>query len=364
MLARLLLIVIGFFLPCIALQAALQLPNSEKIQAEMDLLVDTSVLPAQKLLNKADKAVRRGVKSHDKGKYLKAISYFDKAIDLSPLNSIAYYEKANSQAALNQLAEAYSNVVRALVLAPGMEAAHVMKASLLDDSGDAGGAIIAWDKLLLIHPESFMAWLNKGITHLKIKDYRVAENAFRQATRLEAEHPSPYYFLFVSSAMQDFHYDEIKYIGQYLEVAGQDSRRSIVEQRHKELTANTVYVNPKAEYPELEMLKQTLRMIWFTTLHRETYPDERGYKRSLKEECYVAEKLISFWILHRQDLGDIEYLAELKAMQDNNYLEAYFYLQLVDVIGDVDLAWGQENQALITAFEAWNNIRQQHTADN
>src|SRR5690606_16012841 len=134
------------------------------------------------------------------------------------------------------------------------------------------------DRLLSVDPKSFMAWLNKGITRLKQKNYPEAEDSLKKAVELDPKHPSPYYFLFVSSAMQGYNYDEELYIKKFLEVGQHDYRHEIVENRLKELQDKTIYIPEGSEEPSLDIVEQLVRLAWRQNKHRESYPEARGYR--------------------------------------------------------------------------------------
>jgi tetratricopeptide (TPR) repeat protein len=83
--------------------------------------------------------------------------------------------------AMGEAVEALENTIRSIALNPKMEHAYVMKGSLEDDLGFPTRALRTYDRLLEINPDSYMAWLNKGITLIKQRRHAEAEAAFHRA---------------------------------------------------------------------------------------------------------------------------------------------------------------------------------------
>lgn len=336
-----------------AIFGAITLPDMQPIYDEMDALVDGTPQVSKKNAKASDKYVDKGIKAHDKKNYKKAVSLYQKALKKNPLNSRAYYELSMTQYHMGQLQEAYKSAARANALAPGFEGPYIIIASIEDDGGYPDLSIKTLDRLISVDPKSFMAWLNKGITLLKQKDYPAAEECMKKAAELDDKHPSPYYFLFVSSAMQGYNYDEERYIKQFLEVGQNDHRRTIVENRLKELQDKTVYLPEDSEEPSLDLMEQLVRLNWRLEKHRESYPTARGYRPSLKEERAVAETLLAFADEKANEIGKQPKLEELRELVRAGLLDAHNYLLLKDRLGPEDLKWGEENKSKISAYQKW-----------
>jgi tetratricopeptide (TPR) repeat protein len=343
----LLIIALCFYGPLFAAS----LPDKQPIYTEMDAVVDSTPNISEKDAKAADKLIEKGIKEHDKQKYEKAIDLYKQALAKNPLSSIGYYELSMTQYSLQQLEEAYKNAVRAEALNPNLEGAYIIIANIEDDAGFPDKAIQTYDRLISIEPKSFMAWLNKGITLLKTEKFSAAEECFKKASELDGRHPSPYYFLMLSSSMQGYSYDEEMYIEKFLEVGKNDRRLPIVESRKKELKASNIYLeeNPSS----FDLFEQLLRLTWRQTKHRESYPAERGYRRSLKEERDVAETMITYADENKDELVDRADIDRLKLIAAAGLLDARNYLLLKEHLGTEDLAWGAKNMDKIHAYEEW-----------
>ena len=339
--------------------AAIDLPSEKSIQEKMDALIDRAPLFNDSDIKYAEKQVQKGVKHHAKGRFEKAIQYYYRAIDRVPLFGGAYYELALSQYSLKRYTAAYTNIVRALVMNPGSEIAHIVKASILDDAGYPEQAISLLNRLVSIHPEGFLARLNLGISQLKQARFSEAEQSFLAAREIEPENPSIYYFLFICVSQQGFNYDEERWINRFLKLApATDLRRELLKRRLEALQSKTVYLDPESLFPELDLIEAVARRQWALTKHREAYPDERGYKPSLAEEMEIAQLLLSFAEENQFNYTLHESLLLIKKMHSLGFLKAYFYFTLREQLGQQDLTWAQQNQALIEQYLAWDQTQE------
>ena len=330
--------------------------DENAIYAEIDALVDKSSGVSEKDLQSSVQLIHKGISHHDKGDFIQAIKYYDKALKKDPLSASAYYEKSMSYYALQDYEQAYINAIKTLAIYPGAEEAYIMKANILDDTGKPYAAIEAYDKLIEVNPNSFMALLNKGITALKIKKYTIAETAFVRANKLDANHPSPYYFLFLTSYFQGYNYDEEKYIAKFLNVAEDKNRIRNAQARQEEIKRETFFIDV-TQKSKVILLSQMKRAIWRESLHRENYPSERGYKPSIQEEVDIANTLLTYWNESGDDVKnktDLLILEELKQLKDFGFLEAKAYVDLEQQLGEDDLIWGANNFDAIKQYRAWN----------
>ncbi len=338
-----------------SVQAVVRLPDPAEVQAEMDQLIDESVGVSAKAEKASEKLVKKGIKLHEKGKYEAAIKAFKKALLKDPLSVLAYYELAVSYYAADDLPRAYRNAIKTLVLHPGLEHAYIIKNSVLDDAGYPEQALKEWDKLLDINPKSFMGMLNKGVTLLKMKEYEQGEAVLINASQLDPQHPSPYYYLMLTCSVQGFNYDEERYGKQFLEVAENGPRRESVTARVKELNDLKVYVPNHAEPTKLFVLREIIRLAWRKAKHRENYPQARGYQPSLKEEQQIVDSMIEYAAENADKLTEKEhaYIAELKELVQQGHIEARNFILLKSELGQVDLAWGDTHQDEINAYLDW-----------
>lgn len=336
-------------------EAKVELPSEQSIQKKMDALIDGAPFFDDRAIKYAEKQVLKGVKHHSRGRYRKAIQYYRRALDRVPLFGSAYYELALAHYSLKQYSAAYSNVVRALVMEPGSEMAHIVKASILDDAGYHDSAIELLKRLVDINPEGYLARLNLGITQLKQGRFAQAEQSFMEASEVDPSNPSSFYFLFICGSQQGFNYDEEKWINQFLEVAAKDDfRRQLVIKRLEELTSKAIYIDPESRFPQLDLIENMARRKWATKKHRETYPNERGYKPSLAEEMNVAEILMGFANQRSsEEFNRSERIKMLRKLHALGYLKAFFYLMLREQLGEKDLHWGERNQQIIDNFLVW-----------
>ncbi len=331
--------------------------DKETIYQEIDALVDSTPTIEEKQFKTSEKLIGKGIKQHDKGNYDKAITLYSKALKKNPLSALSHYELSMSYYAKRELREAYIATLKAIALDPGMEHAYIMQANILDDNGNPEAALTVYDRLLDINPNSFMALLNKGITFLKQEKFTAAESTFLQANEMHPSHPSPLYFLVVVNNMRGFSYDEEKFIGMYLEVAGTDHRRKIIESRREELSANAISITSGQELSTALLVAKVGRRSWRKEKHRTAYPNERGYRPSLKEERDVADLVLAMYDEQNEEqsfsASDIEKISTIKKLMENGFFEAKVYLDLQEYLGEDDHNWAQENKKILSDFESW-----------
>ena len=331
------------------------LPDEKAIVAEMDKLVDNSAAVPEKRQKQAIKYIRKGIKYHDKGDFKRAIKQYKKAIDKDPLNSTAYYELSMSQYSARELEAAYESSIRAIALNPTNEGAYIMKASILDDSGYPDLAINEYDRLIGINPESYMAWLNKGITQIKLEHWIEAEESMLKANTIDNRQASPYFYLMYVCAKQGFNYDEERYAKEFMRVGQQDGRRQIVEQRLKELDSTTISIPAGQENNMLLMLTELERSLWRTEKHRKAYPSERGYRPSLEEERAVADLIVSVADEGKLELSDKneQTVNRIRELKKKGFLDAANYVRLQKHLGSKDLKWKEAHKKLIDDYLKW-----------
>ena len=344
--------------------AKIELPNQIEIEQAVDTLVDTTDPISEKELKASVKHIKKGIKSHDKRKFKKAIKAYNKALEKNPLSATAHYELGLSLTAENDIRLAYEHTLKALALEPGMEEAHILKASLLDDAGYVDESIAAWLKLIDINPNSYMAWLNKGITHLKIEQFEPAEEAFTKAVEIEPKHPSGHYFMFVMNGMRGYTYEEEKHLKNYLDVSKGDHRKQEAEQRLAQINNfyKTINIDPNTSSMKLNLMQQLVRVRWKSEKHREAYPEEKFYRPSLAEEEEVLQFSLS--VLGEIDEkneekveADIKILESLKAIQQAGFVKEKAFVELKEVLGKKDLEWGAQNQSRIKEYMAWAELQ-------
>ena len=116
------------------------------------LLLIITMMPS--MAEEAEDLVIKGITEAKAKKYLEAIDYFDKAIELSPDNLMAWYYKGTS----------------------------------MEELVNYPKAIECFDRVIEINPSYSDAWYHKGNCHLKLEEYDKALFSYDKALELNPSH--------------------------------------------------------------------------------------------------------------------------------------------------------------------------------
>lgn len=127
----------------------------------------------------------------ESGQHEKALEHFQKAYDQMPNNAKLIYKMGVCYEQLNNPDEAKKLYTRALKLHPYLIPAHRSLGDLLQKEKRYTEALLQYQKIIDIFPESLGDWQRIGMTRHQIDDYHGAANAWRHIvsqdpTRIES----------------------------------------------------------------------------------------------------------------------------------------------------------------------------------
>lgn len=122
--------------------------------------------------------------------YEEALYYFNKMLEVEPLNSYAVEHKANMLDILGRYEEALECIDNYLESNSTDANIWILKGDLLDAHlNDYEGALKCFDRALEIDPENEEAWSKKGYILKEMRRYAEAAKCFRTTMRLMVDHP-------------------------------------------------------------------------------------------------------------------------------------------------------------------------------
>lgn len=161
----------------------------KKIALIILLLICTPLSFAQNQVE-AEKLVTEGIKFHDKGDYLGAITQYDKALELDKNNLLALYEKSYSLSSLNKYDDVIAICKQAINNHPGedVKAVYVTYGNALDHLKRTKESIEVFNEGIKLYPEFYMLHFNKGITYSKAENYKDAIDCFQKSILCNPKH--------------------------------------------------------------------------------------------------------------------------------------------------------------------------------
>lgn len=147
--------------------------------------------------DKIDTHMRQGIMLHDEGKLDEAIEEFTKVLEINPKSPIANYEIGFTYFEKQEYPNAikHMNVVLKAKDEQIKPMAYLVKASAIDNMGNAKEAIKIYKKTIKEFGESFLVRYNMGITYYKQGDLTNAEDSFLKAIELNPTHASSHFQL-------------------------------------------------------------------------------------------------------------------------------------------------------------------------
>lgn len=165
--------------------------TQEEVEQVRQLLAQSQpLLPA---LLSAHEYFLRGNAHYVAGQYDKALSAFDRALQLLPDNFEIPYNRGLTLYRLTRYQEALAAFDRALELRPGNASIHYNRGSLLNVLGRHQEALVAHDRALQFRPRFSMALYARACVLLKLHHQQQALAAFHRAVELYPDDPETYY---------------------------------------------------------------------------------------------------------------------------------------------------------------------------
>lgn len=150
------------------------------------------------------KYVEKGDQSFYARKYIEALAYYNRAIELNPENKVAWNNKALTLVKLHREDEALKAYKKALEIDPGYRTAQNnlnrlmerrKRVSVMDmdfeiaekliKEGRYHEAIIHYNLAIRKHPRFPAAFNNRGIAYLKLREYDNAIRSFKKALEID-----------------------------------------------------------------------------------------------------------------------------------------------------------------------------------
>jgi ankyrin repeat protein/cytochrome c-type biogenesis protein CcmH/NrfG len=127
---------------------------------------------------------KRGCAYADKGDYDRAISDFDKALELDPNYAFAYSNRGYAYADKGDYDRAISDLDKALELDPRYAEAYLNRGLACYRKGSYDRAISDFDKALELNPKLALAYLNRGNAYRHKSDYDRAISDYKKFIEL------------------------------------------------------------------------------------------------------------------------------------------------------------------------------------
>ena len=128
--------------------------------------------------------IKRGEAKSALGDKQSAISDYDQAIKLNPEYTDSYFSRGEAKSALGDKQGAIADYDQAIKLNPKKSDTYFSRAIVKSDLQDSKGAIIDYDKYILIEPDDPNAYYNRGNQKAVLEDNQGALEDFQQAARL------------------------------------------------------------------------------------------------------------------------------------------------------------------------------------
>jgi tetratricopeptide (TPR) repeat protein len=134
----------------------------------------------------------RGVDSSQKGDFKKAISDFNKAIDVNPEFVVAYLNRGFSYSRMGEFDKAIADYTRAIELNPRYAVAYHNRGFVYRRMGAYDKAIVDYTKAIEIDPKYALAYYNRGRAYYDNGDYEKAWEDIKKARSLGYKVPSEF----------------------------------------------------------------------------------------------------------------------------------------------------------------------------
>jgi tetratricopeptide (TPR) repeat protein len=141
----------------------------------------------------AEKLVNEGIELHDKGDFAKAISKYNKALELDKDNLLALAEKAMTSLSLNKPEDAVTCCEKAIETHPNdnqLKNIYVTYGNAYDALKKTEEAVGVYDDGIKLFPNYYQLYFNKGISLIRLKNYDESMECFQKAVQLNPKHAS------------------------------------------------------------------------------------------------------------------------------------------------------------------------------
>jgi len=123
-----------------------------------------------------------------KGEYDRAISNYNKALEIDPRNDAVYLNRGNAYARKGQYDQAISDYGKALEIDPKKEAVYFFRGNANFNKKEYDQAISDYSKALEINPRHALVYFNRGVAHGKKGQYDQAISDYNKALEIDPKH--------------------------------------------------------------------------------------------------------------------------------------------------------------------------------
>jgi len=127
------------------------------------------------------------------GNYARAISDYDRAIEITPNYASAYSNRGMAYSELGNQRQALSDFDRAIEIDPEYAEAYINRGATYGKLGDQKHAISDYDRAIEINPEHADAYNNRGVAYDKLGDQRRAISDYDRAIEINPKYSLAYY---------------------------------------------------------------------------------------------------------------------------------------------------------------------------
>lgn len=127
------------------------------------------------------------------GQHDEAIKAYNKAIEIKPNIAEAWFNKGNSLCDLEQYDKAIEAYNKAIDIKPDFAYAWHNKGSALEKDGQYEKALDAYNKAININPNFAEPWINKGVILSKLNRHKEALDVFNKAIEIEPEYAEAWF---------------------------------------------------------------------------------------------------------------------------------------------------------------------------
>ena len=134
----------------------------------------------------------RGIAKYELGQYHEAIVDYDKAIELDPNNKVTYNNRGNAKGNLGRNQEAIGDFNKVIELDPNYAIAYNNRGNAKDNLGQHQEAISDLNKAIELNPDFVEAYNNRGLAKNKLEQHQEAIADYDKAIELNQNYAEAY----------------------------------------------------------------------------------------------------------------------------------------------------------------------------
>lgn len=337
------LLISGFFLHACAIQA-----------------------PAQQQINKSEQTqddpltyAQEGIKLHEAGEYVKAISVYKKGLEKYPASTVLHYEMAYSYYMLGK----YNKVIELadFIITKNEDTlleAFSIKSSAQDAMGQLDASIKTFDTAIANFPNNYLLRFNLGVTLFRMGDAVKAEQSFITAIELNPSHAGSHYLLAYISEQANKRVQAILSYYFFLMLENDSERslnaiNSLVRLQQQSVSKNddnkfSILIDPRNSDTDLASIELAIAM---ATTSNELL------KQGSEQATFLNSTRLLFGILSETKIAEENFWLEFYAnffakLHQNGHTEAFTH-HVYKVSSQQSEIWLNDNADIFNAFVTW-----------